>query len=502
MLKHPRISRKNSSANGLCDVKKSKNIPLRHTNHGAPGVNLPVNLYYHSIIAMTQPSLNSTVAGAASRLSPTLRGWLALSPLIVFLVLYLGASLAIGDFGKMPISVAFVASVVYAMCVTPGMRLQDKIDIVTAGASDRNIMQMIWIFVLAGAFAGGAARVGCIDAVVNASLRLMPGDLIPAGLFVAACFISISVGTSVGTVVALVPVAAGIAEASGSNLPMLVGIVVGGAFFGDNLSFISDTTIAATRTQGCRMTDKFWANIRIVLPAACIVLAYYVMAGSGQVNADTLGAEVDYVKILPYLVVLATAIGGMNVSLVLTLGIVVTGVVCLVGDGGGAIDWCVAMGDGIGGMGGLITVTLLAGGLLALIRHNGGIDFILHALTSRVRSRVGAQLAIASLVSLSNVCTANNTIAIITVGDLARGIARRYGIQGRRSASILDTFSCITQSFLPYGAQLLMAASLAAISPLAIIQYLYYPMALAVCALVGIVVVGYRSPSPAVSAEA
>ncbi len=446
---------------------------------------------------MDQDTTNIPSRRGILRPGPTsLRGWLALSPLIVFLLIYLGVSVAIGDFGKMPISVAFVASVVYALCLTPGLGLQQKIEIVSAGAADRNIMQMIWIFVLAGAFAGGASQIGCIDAVVNAALRLMPGDLIPAGLFVAACFISISVGTSVGTVVALVPVTAGIAEASGANLPFMVGIVVGGAFFGDNLSFISDTTIAATRSQGCRMTDKFWANVRIVLPAAAIVLVYYVFAGYGSAPVEAIAADVDYVKILPYLVVLATAMVGMNVALVLMLGIAVTGIVCLLTDAGGMIDWAMAMGDGITGMGALITVTLLAGGLLALIRHNGGIDFILQALTTRVRSRIGAQFSIAALVSLSNICTANNTIAIITVGDLARGIASRYGIEGRRSASILDTFSCITQSVLPYGAQLLMAGSLAMVSPLAIIRYLYYPMALAVCAVVGIVIVGRSSPAP------
>lgn len=440
----------------------------------------------------SSPHVSSARIEAPRPISP-FRGWLALSPLIVFLLIYLGVSLAIGDFYKMPISVAFVAAVAYALCTTPALRLQDKIDIFSGGAADRNIMQMIWIFVLAGAFAGGAAQMGCIDAVVNASLRFMPGDLIPAGLFVSACFISISVGTSVGTVVALVPVTAGIAEAGDGNLPFLVAIVVGGAFFGDNLSFISDTTIAATRTQGCRMSDKFKANARIVIPAAALVLVYYLFSGfTGQGAIDAQGGEVDYVKILPYLVVLATALAGLNVALVLVLGIVSTGLIGLIDNPSGMIDWAAAMGDGIGGMGGLITVTLLAGGLLALIRHNGGIDFILRALTAKVHSRIGAQFSIAALVSLSNICTANNTIAIITVGDLARGIAKRYGIDGKRSASILDTFSCIVQSFLPYGAQLLMASSLALVSPISIITYLYYPMALTLCAVAAIVVVGRK----------
>lgn len=448
---------------------------------------------------MTDHSPHSPLPrGESHHIISALKGWLALSPLMVFLLVYLGASLAVGDFYKMPISVAFVTSVVYALCITPGKRLAEKIEIVSSGAADSNILQMIWIFVLAGAFAGAAAHIGCIDAVVNASLRMMPGSLIPAGLFVAACFISISVGTSVGTVVALVPVTAGIAEASGGNMPFLVAIVVGGAFFGDNLSFISDTTIAATRTQGCAMADKFRANARIVIPAAVIVLVYYVVAGASGEDPRAAVTEVDYLKILPYIVVLATALAGINVTVVLMLGIVATGAVGLISDSASAIGLATAMGDGISGMGGLITVTLLAGGLLALIRRNGGIDFILGALTRRVHSRIGAQFSIAALVSLSNVCTANNTIAIITVGDLAKGIADRYGIEGRRSASILDTFSCITQSFLPYGAQLLMAASLAHISPLSIIGYLYYPMALMVCSVAGIVIVGRRGAASSI----
>lgn len=414
------------------------------------------------------------------------RGWLALSPLAVFLCLYLVVSLCVGDFYKMPVSVAFLASAVYAIAISTGMPLRKRVDIFTAGAADTNILQMIWIFVLAGAFAASASAIGAIDATVRLTLNLMPSGLLPAGIFIGACFISLSIGTSVGTIVALVPVAAGLAEATGSDVAFMTAIVTGGAFFGDNLSFISDTTIAATRTQGCSMIDKFKANIRIVLPAALIALAFYTIYGMGATHESMPNQEVEYVKIIPYLVVLGCSLAGMYVGLVLVLGLLS---VAITGMATGSLDilgMCGAMGDGISSMGGLITITLLAGGMLAMIRECGGIDFILKALSARINGRKGAALSIAALVSLANLCTANNTIAIITVGPLAADISRRFGIDPKKSASILDTFSCVVQGVLPYGAQVLMAASLASISPLSIIEKLYYPFALFVCALAGI----------------
>lgn len=419
----------------------------------------------------------------------TYRGLLALSPLAVFLCLYLVTSLVLGDFYKMPITVAFAASAVYAVCITRGLSLKERIARFSAGASDGNIMLMIWIFILAGAFANTARDMGAIDSTVNLLLRLLPDGLILAGLFLAACFISLSVGTSVGTIVALVPVAAGIADATSSNMAMVVAIVVGGAFFGDNLSFISDTTIAATRTQGCGMLDKFRANLRIVLPAAVVVFGFYLFSGLEFPPDVVISGDVDYLKILPYLLVLATALMGVNVAIVLVLGILCAGVVGLATDSvGGVFGWAASMGAGINGMSELIIITLLAGGMMELIRYNGGIDFIINSLTRRVSGRRGGEFCIAALVSLANVCTANNTIAIITVGPLAADISRRYGIDPRKSASILDTFSCVVQGVLPYGAQLLMAASLAAVSPISIIGYLYYPMVVLVCAVLGIVV--------------
>lgn len=306
-----------------------------------------------------------------------------------------------------------------------------------------------------------------------------------AGVFLASCFISLSIGTSVGTIVALAPVAAGIAAKTDISMAFMTAIVVGGAFFGDNLSFISDTTIAATRTQGCVMRDKFRVNFLIALPAALLVLIYYIVYGM-QTEAHPDISPIEWVKIIPYLIVLGTSIAGMNVTLVLLLGLLSTGII---GWGYGTFDlfgWFGAMGEGVLGMGELIIITLMAGGMLELIRFNGGIDYILHRLTERINNKRGAEFSIAALVSLANFCTANNTIAIITVGPLASRIAEEYRVDKRKSASILDTFSCVIQGIIPYGAQMLIAAGLTQLSPLDIIPYLYYPMALGIFAILSI----------------
>ena len=409
----------------------------------------------------------------------------ALSPLLVFLCLYLVVSLVVNDFYKVPITVAFLVSSVYAVCITKGLSLNDRIMQYSQGAANKNVMLMIWIFILAGAFAQSAKDIGAIDATDNLTLQLLPSNLLLAGFFLAACFISLSIGTSVGTVVALVPVIAGIAEKTGMNMGFMTAIVVGGAFFGDNLSFISDTTIAATRTQGCAMRDKFKVNFRIVLPAALVVLGYYVYRGLGMVVPQEVQA-IEWVKVIPYLVVLGTAFMGFNVALVLFLGLLSTGVVGMATGSIGLFDWFSSMGNGMTGMGELIIITLMAGGMLELIRFNGGVDYIIHVLTRKIEGKRGAELCIAALVSIANICTANNTIAIITVGPLANDIATKYGVDKRKSASILDTFSCIIQGLIPYGAQMLMAAKLASLSPLSIIEYLYYPMGILLMALFSI----------------
>ena len=413
--------------------------------------------------------------------------FLALTPLLVFLMLYLATSLLAGDFYKMPISVAFVLSSVYALCIMRRMPLTRRIEHFSAGAADPNIMQMIWIFVMAGAFAQSARAMGAVDAAVQLTLQLLPPQFLAAGLFLAACFVSISVGTSVGTIVALMPVASGVAAEVGLDPAYLSAIVVGGSFFGDNLSFISDTTIAATRTQECALSDKFWANLRIVAPAAILTLAIYAFSGA-PITAVPASEAVEWVKVIPYLLVLITALMSVHVMLVLLLGVTATGVIGVATGSFSLFDWCGEMGQGVVGMGELIIITLLAGGMLETIRLNGGIDYLISRLTRRVHGTRGAQAAIAALVCLANLCTANNTIAILSVGGIAREIADRFGVDRRKSASLLDTFSCFTQGLLPYGAQLLMAAGLAAISPLEIIRYLYYPYILGLCAVIAIVV--------------
>lgn len=416
---------------------------------------------------------------------------MALTPLLLFLVLYLVTSLVVGDFYKMPIAVAFVVASVYAACLLKGRTLQERVEVFSHGAADSNILQMIWIFILAGAFAGSAEAMGAIDATVNLTLKLLPAEYLTAGLFLAACFVSISVGTSVGTVVALTPVAAGLADETGLNTALLVATVVGGSFFGDNLSFISDTTIAATRTQGVNLKDKFRFNLRIAAPAAAITLVIYLLTGA---RAESLAVveTVEWVKVVPYLLVLITALAGVHVMLVLLLGIVSTGAIGLAT---GALDlfgWCGELGKGMVGMGELIIVTMLAGGMLETIRRGGGIDYIISRLTRRLHGPRAAQGAIAGLVCLANCCTANNTIAILTVGPLAAEIADRFGVDRRKSASLLDSISCFTQGMLPYGAQMLMAAGLASLSPLEIMGHLYYPFALGFCTVISILIKNRR----------
>ena len=408
-----------------------------------------------------------------------------MSPLAVFIVLYLVTSIIAGDFYKVPITVAFMAASAYAVIISGGIPLSQRIETYSRGASTGQMMLMIWIFILAGAFASSAKAMGSIDATVNLTLVLLPPQMLLAGLFLATCFISLSIGTSVGTIVALAPIAAGVAEQTGTSVSLMAAVVVGGSFFGDNLSFISDTTIAATQTQGCKLSDKFRVNSFLVLPAALIVFVIYIFMGS-EVHAPTASTEMEVFKVIPYLVVLFTAIFGMNVMAVLTLGIVLTGIIGICNGSYDLYGWMGAMGDGIVGMGELIIITMMAGGLLEVIKHNGGIDFLIRLLTSRVNSKQGAELSVAALVSLVNVCTANNTVAIITVGGIAKRIGDRFGLDNRKCASILDTFSCFTQGLIPYGAQLLMAAGLAGLNPIAIIPYLYYPFAIGITALLAI----------------
>lgn len=413
-----------------------------------------------------------------------MNGWLALSPLAVFLVTYLVSSLVAGDFYKVPVASAFLIASVYAMLITKGS-VAERTGIFSSGAGNKNVLLMIWIFVMAGAFATTAKAIGSVEATVNLTLTLLPGKWLLAGLFLASCFISMSIGTSVGTVVALVPIASGIAGQASLSPAMLTGLIVGGAFFGDNLSFISDTTIASTTTQGCSMSDKFKANIWICGPAAVIVTVIYLIIGLNHGATPEIGG-IEYVKLIPYLMVIVLALCGMNVLLVLGIGLLLCAAIGFLG-GMSWIGFLGHVGEGISGMGELIIVTMLSGGMLELIRHNGGIDFIIKGLTKGIKGKRGAEFSIAGLVGLSNFCTANNTIAILTTGDIARDITKRFGLDPRKSASLLDTFSCVVQGIIPYGAQLLMASGFAGISAAEIIPCLFYPFVLCAVACLSIV---------------
>ena len=403
-----------------------------------------------------------------------MKAFRALSPLLVFLLLYLVTSLILQDFYKVPITVAFLISSIYALSITKG-KLSDNIKIFSKGAGDNNLLLMLWIFILAGAFASSAKEMGGIDAAVNASLRWLPSSAILPGLFLSSCFISISIGSSTGTVAALVPIAWGLSGELNIDSALAVGLVVGGAYFGDNLSFISDTTIVATQTQGCKMHDKFRENISLVGPVALLMLVVYYFLGRDVTGLKDV-PEVDFLRVIPYLTVIISAMCGMNVVLVLMFGLAISG---LIGICQGSFDlwgWFASIQSGITNMSDLIIMTLLAGGMLSIIRHNGGIDYLLKALTKKINGRRGGEMSISLMVFLVNLCTANNTVALITVGPIAKDISQRYGINPRRSASILDTVSCFTQGILPYGMQTLMAVSLTALTPIDVFTHLYYPM--------------------------
>ena len=423
--------------------------------------------------------------GKPEREGKPMNGWLALSPLLLFVCVYLVSSVVAADFYKVPIAAAFLIASAYAIFITRAESTEQKIAVFSEGAGNRNVLLMIWIFILAGAFAGTAKDMGAMDAAVNFTLSILPGKFLYAGLFLASCFISMAIGTSVGTIVALVPMAAGIAVEAGMDIPFVTAIVAGGAFFGDNLSFISDTTIAATRTQGCSMKDKFRVNIGIVAPAALMVTILYIAYGL-SFDAQVSAGAVDGVKLIPYLLVIGLALVGVNVVTVLIIGILSNAVIGFAYGEFSWVDWLASVGGGIGSMGELIIVTMLAGGMLEIIRHNGGLDFIISGLTRRIHGKRGAEFSIAALVSIANLCTANNTIAIITTGRIARDITVKFGLDPRKTASILDTFSYFVQGLIPYGAQILMASGLSGASSISIIGSMYYPFMMGICAVLAV----------------
>ncbi len=406
---------------------------------------------------------------------------LGLTPILIFLVSYLVSSILLGDFYKVPLTVAFIVTSIYAIAITKNENLNKRIEIFSRGASDSNMLLMIWIFILSGAFATSAKEVGAIDACVQGLLYIMPSYLILSGLFLASCFVSLSIGTSVGTIVALAPIALGLSEPLGLSPAFTSGLVVGGAFFGDNLSFISDTTIASTRLLNCRMKDKFRANIRFALPAAILALIVYTIKG---INLDySVSSSFDLnqiILVLPYILVLISALMGVNVLIVLVIGVLTTG---FVGVGSNTLDfwtWIASLGQGVNSVGELIIITLLASGVLEMIKYNGGFNYMLRVLERKVRTQRGAEYTIGALVSFACICTANNTIAILSVGSVVKDIAERFKIDAKRAASILDIFACLAQSIIPYGAQLLLVAGFASVSPVEIIPYLYYSAFLAI----------------------
>ncbi|XXM71582.1 Na+/H+ antiporter NhaC family protein [Lysinibacillus sphaericus] len=410
---------------------------------------------------------------------------LALLPLVIFVALFLGAGIISGDFYSFPVLVSIIIAAVAALFMNRKESLNAKVERFAKGAGHPDIMIMVFIFLLAGAFSGVAEKMGAVDSTVNLALTVLPENLIIVGLFIIAAFVSLSMGTSMGTIAALAPIGVGISNGTDISMPVAMATVIGGAMFGDNLSFISDTTIAAVRTQKTEMKDKFKVNFFIVLPAAILTMVILFFITAGNQSAVEAGAY-DWVKILPYLGVIIGALAGLNVFVVLFGGIVLSGIIGFADGSFTPSSYFGSVADGMTGMAEIVTLAILIGGVVELIRYNGGIQALLYLATRKIRSPKGAQLATAGLVSSTNLCTANNTISIIIAGPLAKEIGDNYGVDARKSASILDIFSCSVQGLIPYGAQALLVAETAGISPLSIIPYAFYPILTAVCGLIAI----------------
>jgi len=415
--------------------------------------------------------------------------FVALLPLLCFFLLYGLTWIFTGSLDKLPISVAFLITSILAILISRHGKISVRVSVFCKGAANETIMLMVLIFVLAGAFAGTAKAMGAVDATVNLTLHLLPGNLILASIFIAACFISMSMGTSSGTIAALAPIAVGVANSTGLGLPLMLGVVIGGSMFGDSLSFISDTTIVATRTQGCNLKDKFKVNIRILYPVTILLILIYLFMGLNYDGGSAVGpSEIEWVKVIPYCVVLIAALAGMNVIAVLITGIVLSGVIGLLTGSFGVWSWASAMQTGIvSDMGELIIVSLMAGGLFGVIHYNGGIDWLINKLSKNIKTKRQAEFRVATLVCFTDFCTANNTVALIITGPIARKIADQFNIDKRKMASIIDTFSCSVQGMLPYGAQLLIASSLSGISPMQILPYLYYPFLMGLASIAAVV---------------
>ena len=411
----------------------------------------------------------------------------ALIPLLLFVLLFLGVGIISGDFTTMPLNVAITITVIVALLMNRKETFAKKVEVFTKGAGHSNIILMMLIFILAGAFSTTAEKMGGVSSTVNLGLSLIPQNLIIVGLFIICMFVSISMGTSVGTVAAIAPVGFGFAQATDVPAALAMATVVGGAMFGDNLSMISDTTIAAVRTQKTKMSDKFKVNFKIVLPGAIITIIILFFLTNGISIDHTKNYDYNLIKVIPYLLVLILALVGINVIIVLIGGTVLAGIIGLVDGSFGWNGLLNAISKGIIGMEDIAMIALLIGGLVGIIQHNGGIDWLLNFVMSKVKSKRGAELGIASLVSAADISTANNTISIIMAGPLAKNIADEYDVDPRKSASILDIFGGCFQGLLPYSPQVISAAGVAGISPFLMLQYSIYPILLGVCGLVAII---------------
>ena len=419
----------------------------------------------------------------------------ALLPIGVFLVIFLGAGIVFNDFYAMPAIVAFLIALFVAFLQNRKVGFQDKIRLIAQGVGEENIITMSLIFLCAGGFSGAVTAAGGVDSTVNLGLSLIPAHFVVAGLFVIGCFISVSMGTSMGTIAALAPIAAGISEQTGFSMAVCTAAVVCGAMFGDNLSMISDTTIAAVKTQGCEMKDKFKANFLIVLPAAVITVVFFWFVTGGMSYEIKEIGDYNLLEVVPYLVVLVGALIGINVFVVLIGGIVIS---LIVGVGAGNIvlsEMFTVVGDGVTSMYDITVISIIVACIVSLVRANGGIQFILELIRSRIRGKRGAQAGIALLAFLVDLCTANNTVAIVMSGTIAKEISDEYGVDPKRSASLLDMFTSVGQGLIPYGAQLLSAATLTGLTPFDMLPYLVYPMLMAVCGIAAIILNGRRKNS-------
>ena len=417
----------------------------------------------------------------------------ALLPIGVFLVIFLGAGIVFHDFYAMPAIVAFLIALFVAFLQNRGVGFQDKMRLIAQGVGEENIITMSLIFLCAGGFSGAVTAAGGVDSTVNLGLSLIPAHFVVAGLFVIGCFISVSMGTSMGTIAALAPIAVGISEKTGFSMAVCTAAVVCGAMFGDNLSMISDTTIAAVKTQGCEMKDKFKANFLIVLPAAvATVIFFWLVTGDMSFQLKDIG-DYNLLLVVPYLVVLVGALIGINVFVVLIGGIVIS---LIVGVGTGNIllsEMFTVVGDGVTSMYDITVISIIVACIVSLVRANGGIHYILDLIRSRIRGKRGAQAGIALLAFFVDLCTANNTVAIVIAGPIAKEISEEYGVDPKRSASLLDMFTSAGQGLIPYGAQLLSAATLTGLTPFDMLPYLVYPMLMAVCGIVAVILSGRRN---------